>query len=114
MQPETVEAPPAEAPTEAIQPEAAQAPPAGPAAPATDEELASFDMGNYSLERELAELTGASMPQPTKKIKIPAKPKGEDREVDELDRKMPVPKVKRDKTVTKGIIMRIIDGIKRL
>ena len=71
-------------------------------------------MGNYSLERELAELTGASMPQPTKKIKIPVKPKGEDKEVEEIDRKTPVPKVKRDKTVTKGIIMRIIDGIKRL
>ncbi len=73
-----------------------------------------FDMGNYSLERELAELTGASMPQPTKKIKIPLKPKGEDGDVEEIDKGKPLPKVKRDKAVTKSIIMRIIDGIKRL
>jgi hypothetical protein len=78
------------------------------------EEPAGFDMGGYSLERELAELTGVSVPQPTKKIKIPVKPKGEDGEVDEIDKGKPVPKVKRDKAVTKSIIMRIIDGIKRL
>lgn len=71
-------------------------------------------MGGYSLERELAELTGVAVPQPTKKIKIPVKPKGEDGEVEEIDRGKPVPKVKRDKAVTKSIIMRIIDGIKRL
>jgi hypothetical protein len=55
-----------------------------------------------------------SVPQPTKKIKIPVKPKGEDGEVEEIDKGKPVPKVKRDKAVTKSIIMRIIDGIKRL
>ena len=65
-------------------------------------------------ERELAELTGAAVPQPTKKIKIPVKPKGEVVESDELDKGKPVPKVKRDKAVTKSLIMRIIDGIKRL
>ncbi len=78
------------------------------------EETQDFDVGAYSLERELAELTGVSTPQPTKKIKIPVKPKGEEEEVEELDRGKPVPKVKRDKAVTKSIIMRIIDGIKRL
>jgi len=81
---------------------------------AGEEELSGFDMGSYSLERELAELTGVSVPQPTKKIKIPVKPKGEDGEVEEIDKGKPVPKVKRDKAVTKSIIMRIIDGIKRL
>jgi len=96
-----------------VQPEAAEAAPQAPTESA-EEEPAGFDMGNYSLERELAELTGASMPQPTKKIKIPVKPKGEEKEVEEIDKRRPVPKVKRDKTVTKGIIMRIIDGIKRL
>ena len=79
-----------------------------------EEEPSGFDMGSYSLERELAELTGASVPQPTKKIKIPVKPKGEEAEVEEIDKGKPVPKVKRDKAVTKSIIMRIIDGIKRL
>jgi len=81
---------------------------------AGEEEPSGFDMGSYSLERELAELTGVSVPQPTKKIKIPVKPKGEDGEVEEIDKGKPVPKVKRDKAVTKSIIMRIIDGIKRL
>jgi hypothetical protein len=79
-----------------------------------EEEAPGFDMGGYSLERELAELTGASIPQPTKKIKIPVKPKGEEGEVEEIDKGKPVPKVKRDKAVTKSIIMRIIDGIKKL
>ncbi|NPV59545.1 MAG: hypothetical protein HPY75_07770 [Actinobacteria bacterium] len=81
---------------------------------AYEEEAAGFDMESYSLERELAELTGAAVPQPTKKIKIPVKPKGEVVESDELDKGKPVPKVKRDKAVTKSLIMRIIDGIKRL
>ncbi|MDY6796778.1 MAG: hypothetical protein SWK76_16070, partial [Actinomycetota bacterium] len=131
--PEAVVETPPQALKERITPEAAQAPwsdtiqPAAPepqvvegedkieAAPAgPEEEPSGFDMGNYSLERELAELTGASMPQPTKKIKIPVKPKGEEKGMEEVDSKKPVPKVKRDKTVTKGIIMRIIDGIKRL
>jgi len=109
-----------------IVPEAAQAPQPEFAAPVMEvetptgasegvvEETAGFDMGGYSLERELAELTGVSVPQVTKKIKIPVKPKGEDGEVEEIDRGKPVPKVKRDKAVTKSIIMRIIDGIKRL
>jgi Domain of unknown function (DUF4388) len=79
-----------------------------------EEEPSGFDMGGYSLERELAELTGVSIPQPTKKIKIPVKPKGEEGAVEEIDRGKPVPKVKRDKAVTKSIIMRIIDGIKKL
>lgn len=78
------------------------------------EEASGFDMGGYSLEQELAELTGASTAQPTKKIKIPVKPKGEEGEAEEIDKGKPVPKVKRDKAVTKSIIMRIIDGIKRL
>ncbi len=77
------------------------------------EEYGEFDETAYSLERELAELTGAAIPQP-KKIKIPIKQKGEEREVEEIDKGKPVPKVKRDKAVTKSIIMRIIDGIKRL
>ncbi len=79
-----------------------------------EEEAEGFDLESYSLERELAELTGAAAPQPTKKIKIPVKPKGEVVEADELDKGKPVPKVKRDKAVTKSLIMRIIDGIKRL
>jgi len=100
--------------------EAAKAPTAVPEATgeqapsAEEEETTGFDMGGYSLERELAELTGASMPQPTKKIKIPVKAKGEEGEVEEIDKGRPVPKVKRDKAVTKSIIMRIIDGIKKL
>ncbi|MGQ9537286.1 MAG: hypothetical protein ACUVT4_08685 [Actinomycetota bacterium] len=73
-----------------------------------------LDIDSYTLERELAELTGAAIPQPTKKIKIPIKPKGEEGKVEEIERGKPVPKVKRDKAVTKSIIMRIIDGIKRL
>jgi hypothetical protein len=119
---ETPEAPQPPA-VEYAQPEAAYEPPA-PEIPdeeyAVDaeavagEEASAFDMGGYSLERELAELTGVSAPQPTKKIKIPVKPKGEDGEVEEIDKGKPVPKVKRDKAVTKSIIMRIIDGIKRL
>jgi hypothetical protein len=126
------EVPLAEAPQPQVISEAAQAPPFGVQAPPAgaqadvepgyiqdtgalaEEEPAGFDMGSYSLERELAELTGASVPQPTKKIKIPVKPKGEEGEVEEIDRGKPVPKVKRDKAVTKSIIMRIIDGIKRL
>ncbi len=115
----------AEAPQPQFEPEAAAAasltPQAGTEAGyvekdgmTAEEEPSGFDMGSYSLERELAELTGASVPQPTKKIKIPVKPKGEDGEVEEIDRSKPVPKVKRDKAVTKSIIMRIIDGIKRL
>ena len=73
-----------------------------------------LDIDHYSLERELAELTGAAVPQPTKKIKIPIKPKGEEGRVEEIEKGKPVPKVKRDKAVTKSLIMRIIDGIKRL
>ena len=73
-----------------------------------------LDIDHYSLERELAELTGAAVPQPTKKIKIPIKPKGEEGKVEEIEKGKPVPKVKRDKAVTKSLIMRIIDGIKRL
>ncbi len=134
ISPETLEAgPSAETPaaeTEAhpqapVQPppiisEAAKAPATVPEATgeeapaAAEEETTGFDMGGYSLERELAELTGVSMPQPTKKIKIPVKPKGEEGEVEEIDKGRPVPKVKRDKAVTKSIIMRIIDGIKKL
>jgi hypothetical protein len=78
------------------------------------EEAAGFDIDAFTLERELAELTGAAVPQPTKKIKIPVKQKGEEKQDMEEERKKPVPKVKRDKTVTKSIIMRIIEGIKRL
>jgi hypothetical protein len=78
------------------------------------EEETEYDLESYTLERELAELTGASIPQPTKKIKIPIKPKGEEKVEGELEKRKPVPKVKRDKTVTRSIIMRIIDGIKRL
>ncbi len=101
-------------------PQIKEAPSAGPVQEEYDgleeglEEPGGFDMGGYSLERELAELTGVSAPQPTKKIKIPLKPKGEEGEVEEIDRGKPVPKVKRDKAVTKSIIMRIIDGIKKL
>ncbi|MBN2027758.1 MAG: hypothetical protein JW854_13460, partial [Actinobacteria bacterium] len=123
--PSEVEIPPQEPPQPEVIPEAAQAPPGGEpigvgAGPgesigvAAEEEPGGFDMGSYSLERELAELTGVSVPQPTKKIKIPVKPKGEEGEVEEIDKGKPVPKVKRDKAVTKSIIMRIIDGIKRL
>ena len=105
-------------PPQAAVPEApgVEAPVGAEAAPGVvpEEEPAGFDMGGYSLERELAELTGASIPQPTKKIKIPLKPKGEEGEVEEIGKGKPVPKVKRDKAVTKSIIMRIIDGIKRL
>ena len=108
--PETVEAPP----PEAAPPVSGEFVPEAAGFAPDEEEAAGFDMGSYSLERELAELTGASMPQPTKKIKIPVKPKGEVGEVEEIDRGKPVPKVKRDKAVTKSIIMRIIDGIKRL
>ncbi len=78
----------------------------------------SYDTGSFSLERELAELTGAGAPQPTKKIKIPVKPgtpvKEGESPMQEMAKGKPVPKVKRDKTVTKGIIVRIIDGIKKL
>ncbi|MBC7252575.1 MAG: DUF4388 domain-containing protein [Actinobacteria bacterium] len=77
-------------------------------------EYGELDIDRYSLERELAELTGAAVPQPTKKIKIPIKPKGEEGRVEEIEKGKPVPKVKRDKAVTKSLIMRIIDGIKRL
>ena len=82
---------------------------AGGAAPG--DEL--FDMGSYTLERELAELTGAGAPAATKKIKIPVKQAKEGEKAMQQEGK-PVPKVKRDKTVTKGIVMRIIDGIKKL
>ncbi|MDI6872813.1 MAG: hypothetical protein QME84_00795, partial [Actinomycetota bacterium] len=90
-----------------------------PGAAPTSREVAEVDYGeldidSYSLERELAELTGAAIPQPTKKIKIPIKPKGEEGKVEEIEKGKPVPKVKRDKAVTKSLIMRIIDGIKRL
>jgi len=125
--PSEVEIPqePIQAPQPEVIPEAAQAPPGDARVGAgtelgesigvaAEEEPAGFDMGSYSLERELAELTGVSVPQPTKKIKIPVKPKGEEGEVEEIDKGKPVPKVKRDKAVTKSIIMRIIDGIKRL
>ncbi len=125
--PEAAEAPPAvEAPGPLLErvgetalPEAAREEPAAPTVPVpeaaeAEEEYEGYGLEGYSLERELAELTGAAAPQPTKKIKIPVRPKGEEGKVEELDRGKPVPKVKRDKAVTKSIIMRIIDGIKRL
>ena len=84
---------------------------AAPAPPAED----IFD-GSFALERELAELTGAGAPAATKKIKIPVKQAKQAKEGEKPMQQegKPVPKVKRDKTVTKGIVMRIIDGIKRL
>lgn len=111
---------PAPAPEEAIPPLAGEGTGEGKPAP-TPKILEEFediyDHETYTLERELAELTGAGRPQPIKKIKIPVKPgkEGEKPMQDAARAKgKPVPKVTRDKTVTKGIIMRIIDGIKKL
>ncbi len=87
---------------------------AAPSLEKEEVEYGELDIDSYSLERELAELTGAAIPQPTKKIKIPIKPKGEEGKVEEIEKGKPVPKVRRDKAVTKSLIMRIIDGIKRL
>ncbi len=112
----TAEAPPlpevAEAPAPVVERPAEVSPPAV----AAEEEI--YDMGSYTLERELAELTGAGRPQPTKKIKLTVRQPAKEGEkpVQEMakGKGKPVPKVTRDKTVTKGIIMRIIDGIKKL
>ena len=101
-------------PEAAAMPQAAEAAPQPQAAPYAGTQE-TFDGGSFSLERELAELTGAGAPQPTKKIKIPVKPGKEgEAQMQEMAKGKPVPKVKRDKTVTKGIIVRIIDGIKKL
>ena len=98
----------------AAAPQAVEAAPQ-PQAPTYGGTPDAFDGSSFSLERELAELTGAGAPQPTKRSKIPVKPGKEgEAQMQEMAKGKPVPKVKRDKTVTKGIIVRIIDGIKKL
>jgi len=105
--------PAAEGTAKAVVEEKGRGPAAEAAPPPPAEDI--FD-GSFALERELAELTGAGAPAATKKIKIPVKQAKQAKEGEKPMQQegKPVPKVKRDKTVTKGIVMRIIDGIKRL